>query len=390
MNSFTYEGDLIINVSGFNTTGQLNTFNRSIWNDISSFNETDYVVVGEIEITIEARGPTSKISILFDEMQFESAAMDDMGYEDQGDTGDGVLFWDSSEGYSPKLTVTDTANSGSKAANLTLIDGNSWSESRYFENRFINDNTDLWFDFFWRIDDDSANETNLMYLEVYFESGETLAYIFANHSAVPTGNGFDEYIILPEANTVGSWINFQRNLFDDFVTAFGSEPDTKLDEFYLVVEADTGGRFVVLIDDVYLYNDPAPGISGVQLTTQVPNRDVDVTATVEDLSSFTVTLYYQIEVGTWFIDAMVDTGNGFNATILGQPSGTEVTFYIHAVDEFGQISRTNEITYLIPSDPDPLPPGDITPLIVGGVIVVVVIGVIVVYYFIIRPKQSSG
>jgi len=57
------------------------------------------------------------------------------------------------------LTVADgdsigTAYSGSKAANLTVADGDSIGQSRDFENRFVNDNTDLWLDFFWRIEDD--------------------------------------------------------------------------------------------------------------------------------------------------------------------------------------------------------------------------------------------
>jgi len=378
--------NLFINVTGFNTTSQWHSFDRSIWSDIISFYNTDFMIIDEIEINIRADGPTSEVSILFDDMHFVSAAMDDMGYEDQGDVGDEVHTWSTYYNPPPKFTVTDVAHSGAKAANLTVVDSELWSGERRFENRLVNEETDLWLDFFWRINDDSANESNLMYLEVYFDSGESLAYIFANHSAVPTGNGFDEYIILPEANTVDSWINFQRNLFDDFVTAFGTEPDTKITEFYLFAKADSGGRFEVLFDDVYLYNDPAPAISGVQLTTPVANRDVNVTATVEDLSSFTVTLYYRIDNGTWTDVAMVDTGSGFNATIPGQPFDTEVNYYIEAVDEFSQISVTNEIAYLIPSEPTPT---DYTPLIVGVIIVVVVIGVVVVYYFVIRPKQSS-
>jgi hypothetical protein len=384
-NTYTWEGARIINVTGFNTTGLWSTFSRSIWDDISSFNDTDYVIVEQIEIIIRARGPTSKISILFDDMQFESAAIDDQGYEDQGNVGDNILPWD----YST-FTVTSNAHSGTKAGNLTVADGDSFGEGIYFENRFINDNTDLWLDFFWRIEDDSGDADNVMYLELYLESGDSLAYIFANHSAVPSENGFDEYILLPEANTEGTWINFQRNLFNDFANVFGTEPDTKITEIYLSTEANTGGRLSVLFDDVYLYNDPAPGISGIQTTAQVANREVNVTAVVEDLSSFTVSLYYKIEDGAWNDEVMIYTGTGFNATIPGQVSATHVTFYIEAVDEFGQTSVSSEITYLIPLGPDPLPtPGDYTPLIIGGVIVALVVGVIMIYYFIIRPKQSA-
>jgi len=387
-NTFTWEGARIINVTGFNTTGQWNTFSRSIWNDISSFNETDFVIVEEIEINIEVRGPTSAISILFDDMHFQSAALDDLGYEDQGDVGDVIYTWDTSYSMSPKFHVTDVAHSGTKAGNLTVVDGDSWGESRDFENRPVNNKTDLWLDFYWRIENDSQDTDNLLYLEVYFESGESLGYIFVNHTDVPTGNGFDEFIVLPEANTNLTWIYFHRNIYDDFVTVFGDEPDTKVEDLYLAIEADTDGRMEVLFDDVYLFNDPAPEISVIQLTSQIANQDVNVSATVNDLSAFTVRLYYQIGSGSWTDVPMIDTGVGFNATIPGQTWDTPVNFYIEATDEFGQTSESTHLSYLIQAEPEPTAPPDYLPMIVGVVLTVLIIGIVVVYYFIIRPKQG--
>jgi len=388
-NSFTYEGALIINVTGFNTTGQWNSFERSIWDDIRSFNQTDYVTVDEIEIRIQARGSTSVISILFDDMQFESAAMDDMGYEDQGDVGDQIYSWATSYSSDPKFIVTDVAHSGTKAGNLTVINGDSWSEGRDLENRPVNNKTDLWLDFFWRIENDSQNTDNLLYLEAYFDSGESLGYILVNHTDVPTSNGFDEFIVLPDANTEDMWLNFHRNIYDDFVTAFGGEPDTELQELYLVIESDTGGKLEVLFDDVYLFNDPAPEISAIQLTPQIANQGVNVSAIVNDLSAFTVKLHYQIGSGSWTEVPMIDTGVGFNATIPGQTWETPVNFYIEATDDFGQTSESTHLSYLIQAEPEPTAPPDYLPLIVGVVLAVVVIGIVVVYYFIIRPKQGA-
>jgi len=387
-NTFTWEGARIINVTGFNTTGQWNTFSRCIWSDISSFYQTDFIIVQEIEINIRADGPTSGISILFDDMQFQSAAIDDMGYEDQGAVSDPIYTWDKSYSIDPKFTVTDIAHSGTKAGNLTVIDGYSWSSGVYFNNRPVNNKTDLWLDFFWRIENDSQDTGNLLYLEVFFDSGESLGYILVNHTDVPTGNGFDEFIVLPEANTNLTWINFHRNIYDDFVTVFGDEPDTKVEDLYLAIEADTDGRMEVLFDDVYLFNDPAPEISVIQLTSQIANQDVNVSATVNDLSAFTVRLYYQIGSGSWTDVPMVDTGGGFNATIPGQTWGTQVNFYLEATDEFGQTSESTHLSYLIPTEPVTTPLPDYLPLIVGVGVVVIVIGVVIVYYFIIRPKQG--
>lgn len=386
---FSSEGLNMINVTGFNTTGQWNSFSRSIWSDVTSFNQTDYIIIRDVEIRVYTRETNGLTTILFDDMKLESAAMDDMGYENHGDVGDNIQTWGTSYGGTPEFTITDLAYSGSKAGNLSVSDGNSWGEQRRFENRFVNNHTDLWFDFFWRIENDTAHADNQMYLEIYYESGESLGYIFANHSAVPTGNGFDEYIILPDANTIGIWNNFQRNLFDDFVTAFGTEPNTEIEDIYLYVESGTGGRFEVLFDDVYLYTDPAPKISSFTLTSQIANQDVNVSAIVTDLSSFTVMLHYRVNASSWIDVAMIDTGAGFNATIPGQTWETEVDVYISAIDEFGQISESTQLTYQIPSEPEPTLPPDYLPLIVGVGVVIVIVGVVIVYYFFIRPKQSA-
>ena len=385
-NSFVYEGYRVINAAGFNTTGQWHTFSRSIWSDISNWNQTDFVIIKEIQLNMFSRGQGALTTILLDDMKLVSAALDDMGYDGYGNVGDEILTWGASYGGDPAFTLTNVAHSGARAANLTVADGNTWGNDVNFANRYINDETDLWLDFFWRIEDDTADEENLLYLEIYFESGESLAYIFANHSAVPMYNGFDEYIIVQEANAVGSWINFQRNLYDDFVAAFESEPATKITEMYLYAEADVGGRFEVLFDDVYLYTDPAPGIQEILYTPILPNVDVNVSAIVDDLSSFTVTLYYKIEDGAWNDVTMADTGDRFNATIPGQIDGTHVTFYIEAVDAFGQISQSVEIGYLVTISPAP---SNILPLIAGAAVIIVVIGVIIIYYFMIRSKQSS-
>ena len=389
-NSFTYEGMRVINVTGFNTTGQWYTFSRSIWSDISNWNQTDFVIINEIELNMYSRGKGALTTILLDDMKLVSASLDDMGYEGYGNVGDEILTWGASYGPDPAFTLTNVAHSGARAANLTIADDNSWGRNVYFANRYINDGTDLWLDFFWRIEDDTADEANLLYLEIYFESGESLAYIFANHSEVPMYNGFDEFIIVPNANTVGTWFNFQRNIYDDFVTAFGSEPATKITEMFLYTEADIGGRLESLFDDVYLYTDPAPGIQEIFYTPTLPNVYVNVSAVVYDLSSFTVTLYYKIEDGTWIDVVMEDTGGRFNASIPNQIDGTHVTFYIEAVDAFGQISQSVEIGYLVTSSPEPTPtPSDILPLIAGVVVIIVIVGVIIVYYFVIKPKQST-
>ncbi|MHA2426010.1 MAG: hypothetical protein ACXAEF_14565, partial [Candidatus Thorarchaeota archaeon] len=259
----TYSGYHYINATGFNTTMQWNQFERSIWNDITSYNSTSFLIIEEIEIEIRTEDPSTRISILFDDISFTSASLNDMDYENQGAVGDEVLAWDISSGLDSHFTVTDLAYDGSKAGNITADDGDSWGGGQEIGALLVNNETDLWLDFWWRFENFTGLPDDLVYLEVYLDNNEDFAYIFGNGSSVYIGNGFDEFIIVPNNGTEGTWFNFQRNLYDDYVSIYGVEPDTFAYELYLNVESETGGRVEFLLDDVYMYTDPAPAIENL-------------------------------------------------------------------------------------------------------------------------------
>ncbi len=383
----TYEGQEI-NATGFNVTGQWHTFDRSIWEDVISVNTTDFIIIDDVKVEVYSRDPGARITILFDDASHVTAALSDMGYEDQQQVGGEIWTWNPSDNPAPNYTVTDIAYSGARAAKLALADGEYFEGYQYLENYQINNSTDIWLDLFWRIEDWSVDASNILYIEAYFEE-ESLAYIIANNSAVPTENGFDEFIIVPEHNSEGVWINFQRNLYNDYESAFGVAPNTTLYSIILYGEADVGGQIEVLFDDVYLYHDPAPEIASIHLTPPIAGWDVNVSAQVYDPSLVSVSLFYRINGSVWNEVEMVDTGNGFNATIPGQPEATEVDFYISALDGFGQESQSTQLGYTVPEYHEP-PPPDLLPLFIGVVAIAVVGIVIIVYIFIIKPKQQTS
>jgi hypothetical protein len=377
-----------INATGFNVTGQWHVFDRSIWDDVISMNTTDYIVIDEVDFEVYSRDPGAQITILFDDVSHITAALSDMGYEDQQNVGDEIWTWNLNDNPAPNYTVTDIAHSGSRAANLSLTDGEYFGGNQYFENYQINENTDVWLDLYWRIEDWSMEAGNILYIEVYLNE-KSLTYIIANNSAVPTSNEFEEFIMIPDHNIEGSWINLHRNIYNDYETAFGVAPDTTLYGIYLYGEADVGGQVQVLFDDVYLYLDPAPAINNILFTSPIADRDVNVSAQVYDPSLASVVLRYQIDGGIWTEIQMTDTGNGFNATIPGQPQGTEVQFYIKANDTFEQVSQSSQVGYTIPAGQEP-PPPDYLPLIVAILAISAIGIVIIVYIFVIRPKQGTG
>ncbi|UCH04126.1 MAG: hypothetical protein JSW05_11175, partial [Candidatus Thorarchaeota archaeon] len=384
-NEFGYPGAPMINATGFNVTGQWNTLERSIFDDLNAVNQTDFLIVDNIQLYVYTRTPGARISILFDDMTFTSAALDDMSYEDQVGVGEELWTWRMTYGPSPYFTVTDSARTGSKAANLTLIDGTQFQGIQSFPYRPVTRYTDTFLDMYWRIED--LTGVNVLLIELYFSGGEGMAYILANGTNVETANGWDHYIIVPEVNTVGVWNNLVRNLHDDYVTLFGSEPDTTLEEILIIAEAYPGARIEVLFDDVYFYDDPAPEISNVEQSPSEPgaNEDVNVAAEVYDPSLATVTLYYQVDGGTWTDIEMTLIDGTYNATIPGQVGGAMVEYYVEAADAFENVAQSEHFDYTLPTPP---PDSGWLLLVAGGGAAAAVVVVVIVYLKVIRPKQA--
>ncbi|MFW9932235.1 MAG: Ig-like domain-containing protein [Candidatus Thorarchaeota archaeon] len=337
-----------INVPGYETTGQWYSFNTSIWEDLSGTFTFSDLLIDRIEFRVATRGAGERISILLDNLTLTMARLNDMGYEQIGDVGDEIYAWSPTSGPFSEMTLTDDAYSGLYAANITVENGNTFGEDQDFCNLPVDGATDLWLDLHWKLQEYSNLAFEEVYMELDFADSNSFGYIFANGSAVNTGNGFEEFILLSEVNSVGTWYSIKRNIFDDYVELFSTEPDTELERIHLAVYSQSGGRIEFLLDDVYLYTDPAPEISNEARDPTAPegNEVVVVTVDVFDPSLDVVMLHYQVDSGSWMEDEMVhDSGNTFNATIPGQLYDSEVQYYISANDTFGQSTTTGMFSY---------------------------------------------
>ncbi len=401
-----YDGYQMIDVDGFNLTGSWQFFNRSIFEDITAVNQTQELVVENVELHVYV-GQGGRLSVLLDDLSFVSAALNDMGYEDQLDIGTPVRAWNT-DYENPSFLVTGQAYAGEKAANLTIADGDSYQESQRVGSMQLTEETEIFLDVNWRLEDFSRLDGEFAGVEVYLDDDLSFAYIFANGSDPAGANGFDEYIILSDANTEGSWFNMQRCLSKDYEALFGSAPNTSIAYLYLVAESETSGRIEILFDDFYLYTDPAPDVHSVVHSPSSPEADaaVEVTAVAIDPSMDTVSLYYRVNEGSWTnLEMSVVTDDSYDASIPGQSEDSVVEYYITAEDTFGKTttalngsdyfsyivmaaaSTTTTTTTTATTTPTP-PPADMTPLIIGAIVVVIAI-VVLVYIFIIRPKQET-
>ena len=397
-----YDGYQMIDVDGFNSTGSWQFFNRSIFEDITAVNQTQELVVENVELNVHV-WEGGRLSVLFDDMSFVSAALNDMGYEDQLDVGTPIRAW-AGNYEDPSFLVTDQAYAGEKAANLTIVDGNSYQESQRINYMPLTEDTETYLDVNWRLEDFSGLDDEFAGVEVYLDEDLAFAYIFANGSDPAAANGFDEYIILPEANTEGSWFNMQRCLSKDYETLFGSAPNTSIVDIYLLAESETGGRIEILFDDFYLYTDPAPDVHSVVHSPSSPEADetVSVAAIAIDPSMDTVSLYYRVDEGTWTnLEMSLSADDSYDAPLPGQPEDSVVEYYITAEDTFRKattaLNGSDYFSYIVvaaatttttTTTTETPPPVDIMPWIIGGIVLVVVV-VVLVYIFVIRPKQGT-
>jgi hypothetical protein len=332
-----YVGYQMIDVDGFNSTASWQFFNRSIFEDITAVNQTQELVVINVEFNVHV-WEGGRLSVLFDDMSFVSAALNDMGYEDQLDVGTPIRAWEGNDEDSSFL-VTDQAYAGEKAANLTIVDGNSYQESQRINYMPLTEDTETYLDVNWRLEDFSGLDDEFAGVEVYLDEDLAFAYIFANGSDPAAANGFDEYIVLPEANIEGSWFNMQRCLSKDYETLFGTAPNTSIVYIYLLAESETGGRIEILFDDVYLYQDPAPDLYSVVHSPSSPEADeaVEVSAIAIDPSLDTVMLHYRVDEGSWTnLEMSLIADDSYDAPIPGHPEDSVVEYYITAEDTFGK------------------------------------------------------
>ncbi len=342
---FSYPEYYNILVDNFNTTGSWNLFNRSIWDDTSALFSTSEVYIERILFCTECNGNGygSKLTVLYDNMSLKAAALNDMSYEDQGNVGSDVRAW--GENYADEndqFRVTDFAYTGQKAANLTVVDGNYMGLEQSLQERPVTNTTELYFDFNWYLDDYTALENDYVMFVLGFGDEREITYYLATGSSNRDANyTYDGYIMLPTANQTGQWFNTKRDIVGDYAAIFGSPPNTTLSDLYFQAATDTDGRIELILDDLYIYQGPAPLISDIQQTPLIPQagQSVSVSATIAEDNLDSAFVRYRLGGGAWQQAMMTkESASHYAAIIPGQPWNTVVEYYVFANDTFAQES----------------------------------------------------
>lgn len=359
--------DLHITPSNFNITGSWVHINRNILDDAGPYFSTNKVGITDVTLRGYSDTQGSRLEILFDDFELRSAALGSIGFEDQDAAGNGVRGFTSSMipssgstfSVDGELSVTSDSFSGTKAANLTIVDADALTRYHYLSYRPLTQNTETYFDFAWNLEDYSETLFTWAGFALRFQDGKWLYYLCAQSMSV-SNLSTQGYIFLPNHNTKNTWFEVHRNLVHDYEAVFGSLPNTAITSLALGSVGSAEERIELLLDDLYLYDDPAPGIQNVLANPTTPgvNEDVSVSADVIDAGIDDAILHYRVDGGALVNESMVlQLGDTYQASIPGRSYGDYVEYFLTANDTFGKTTRfPSDASYLSFTPTDALDP----------------------------------
>ncbi|MCU0606815.1 MAG: hypothetical protein MUF78_05220, partial [Candidatus Edwardsbacteria bacterium] len=152
-----------------------------------------------------------------------------------------------------------------------------------------------------------------------------------------------------------NWLEVERIIPDDFKRGL-----TELDLGFCKGQLSLGGhqaRFHLLVSDTL---PPAAVFLQCPVNTYQNQLPYLVTASVDDSSGVSDTLHYNTGYG-WAVVVPDERAGGISTySIPGQPRGTTVCYYLSAIDEFGNRTKTPQTGYRTFHVLPALPPGDVT------------------------------
>lgn len=324
---------LVYRADSFNDTSGWNHFQRNIWNDAASFFGTDEILVESVRFESDAGSAGSVTTSLIDDVSLVARAINDGNYEDQRGAGTNIRGWDVENSY---FTVTDIyCVSGSKAANLTVPTGESWTREQPLQGRPLNGTRETYLDVMWRLENYTAPDE--VCLEVVLDDGKVMRYYMA--ATTLPANGTTAYFNETGVGTTSTWMTMHRDLNHDYLAAFGGLPNTKIESIFLRDTSTSGGQLQLILDDLYLYDDNAPYVTNVGHTVATHDQQVNVTADVYEQDLDTALFHYRIGGGAWQNSTMLQqSGVTYNSTIPAQANGTFVEYFFTANDTWPMVT----------------------------------------------------
>ncbi len=129
--------------------------------------------------------------------------------------------------------------------------------------------------------------------------------------------------------------------------------------FYTVTATDNEDNVATSSEQVYRFSsegDTPPGMGTLSIEPSSPTSSdsVNVSVTVlDDGTIVNVTLYYQVDGGSWNTVLMTANGNTYWGIIPAQSNGANVTYYVIAYDNLDQSTQSPTYWYVVSDDVSP-------------------------------------
>ncbi len=327
-------------VDNANHTGAWHYVQIDLFHDLRRFNITEELYIRRIEFRTYAIQHNARIVLLIDNLALVAPTTNDPDFEDQPPVGEMATAWSGgSILQNPHLTVTNVSVSGEKALNLTVTGGDSFSEMQSFGELELNNRTELFIDWNWWLWEFTNLTDDVVILSVYTDEF-ILGYVMGNGSDAARTGGCDGYLMVDSAGMTDGWHNAQRDIYKDYKTVFGTDPNTTISGIYLTAYSDSDGNVTLLLDDLYIYEDPAPTLENLTFDPSRPTPDntVWVNVSAYDPNLETVMLHYRVDGGAWTNVTMVEIESEYTASIPAQPLDSLVEFYVSAQDSYGKVT----------------------------------------------------
>jgi hypothetical protein len=330
-----------VNVTGF---GVRNTWQHAIidvYDYVMMFGSTNMTLY-RIEFYTYASEIGGSTTTKIDNLQILTDPTGDPGFEIQWYTSSQTPFagWYMWNGETGVINRTSDAHSGLIACNLTVQD-NDYAGIRRPINLQIDPS--LLTDFWWRIDEITNAGVGWAYLELSFNNTYFVTYRLAHSGlySIPSNTSNVVQLLVDNFNQTGIWNNLVRNITNDVVGAFG-QSNWILTRLVVNEYAGPGGRTSLICDDMNFKDGTPPEFTSVTVITNptLSTTQVELRAVVSDVRPGVSSVTFSYSTGGGWSDVLgtYNENGWFTAFIPAQSVGTEVEFYVTAIDGSGQIS----------------------------------------------------
>ncbi|MFW9840316.1 MAG: Ig-like domain-containing protein, partial [Candidatus Thorarchaeota archaeon] len=310
--------------------------------------------------------PSSTVELLIDNFNILSYPANDPTFEfENAPTFDPPFLGWSRYYYTPaEITSTSDSHSGSSACNITAV---GQEDGIYRESLYVDFDSKLATDFWWRLDHIDATGIAGIYVQLqFFDTTQFyyIRYMLGKSATYPTTNSSSiKHVLTENINQIGTWNNLARNITYDFESSFSTSSDSwHISGISIYVYTAPGLKLSCLFDDLQFIDTELPVVDSVLFdATPMYYEDVLVRISATDVRPGVSEVFVLYSIDSWssaeVSGGVYDAGNWYNATIPAQVYNTQVEFFIQVNDGCGNEKIEDNgflfYTYTVGDDVDP-------------------------------------